>query len=131
MNTPAIINLLVSAAIILWLGSTVVYLKSNLRDKDEQLHDLYERYKTRGGGTSVNGVWINYSIASFDYGKTWYVMDKDDKVIGECEKVHPGLLKTISGWDAIYELSKDGPIQSLTPDVKNAFENAGFTIGDN
>jgi len=70
-----------------------------------------------------------YDLRSHDGGKNWVALSKDGSVLGEAEKVHPGLLKHIEGMNQLFDhVQRHGPISAPDSEGIQALRNAGFTV---
>jgi ribosomal protein S17E len=59
----------------------------------------------------------NYDVISLDNGKTWYLINKSRKIVGDFDKLYPGLRKRIKdrsdAWNALADYAKENdPIGS-------------------
>lgn len=61
------------------------------------------KYLHRRGSTLFKGKTISYNMLSTNGGKNWYLMDKEDAIIGDVESIHPGLIKHLTNIDCLYE----------------------------
>lgn len=109
-----------------------------LKEYQKYMESIYLR---KQGATSTYGdkglhnKMLNYDLRSWDGGKTWYVVDynfdsKELKVIGEAEKIYPGLVKHLDAWDKLSErlTEKGEPLDPTDSIDKKVLENAGFTV---
>lgn len=97
-------------------------------------------YLRKSGGTRTFGPKgfdnpiLNYDLRSWDVGKNWYAVDLNFKtgelkIIGEAEKIYPGLIEHLSAWDAMTKyVQKNGPIKLTDPNGVKIMEKAGFKI---
>lgn len=117
--------------------STIVVLFFNytLKEEKEVLQkdvDYYQStYLKRQGGTGMyNGTMLNYNLKSFDGGKIWYACEYDEKgliILGNVEKVYPGLLAHLEAWDKLQNyIAKFGPIDpnKITPELEKIMMDA-------
>lgn len=101
-------------------------------EKAKQISDSTNLHKQ--GGTTINGKLINYNLRSWDGGKNWYAVDynfetKEFKIIGEAEKVYPGLLHHLATWERLTNYVKDnGPISMSDKEAVKMLEEAGFSF---
>ncbi len=131
IGTVLIIVIVISLTILTMENSMLNTKNKILQTELDYYHD---RYLSKTGGTSLcgGGKWINYDIRSFDGGKIWYAVDygsnKEMIILGEVEKVYPGLMKCIGAWDKISNLK---PME-LTPtereNLRSLLKDAGVTI---
>jgi len=104
----------------------------NSLEKAKSISDTTNLYKQ--GGTTIGGKLINYNLRSWDAGKNWYAVDynfdtKEFKIIGEAEKVYPGLLHHLESWDRLTNYVKNnGPINLSDKKGVSIFEEAGFSF---
>lgn len=130
----AIIAMVSVITIVILYNFYYVPLKQrvNLLEKAKSISDTTNLYKQ--GGTTIGGKLINYNLRSWDGGKNWYAVDysfetKEFKIIGEAEKVYPGLLHHLKAWDTLTNYVKDnGPINPSDEKGVSIFEAAGFSF---
>jgi len=92
---------------------------------------------SKSGGTRLwpgsHGEFINYNLRTFDGGRTWYVVNYDHDfrmtIVGESEKIYPGLLKHLDALNVVEERV----VNKKTFDVKNKddlkmLNDAGFSV---
>jgi hypothetical protein len=94
----------------------------------------------KSGGTTLFGTQafynpiLNYDLRSWDAGKNWYAVDfnyktGELKILGEVEKIYPGLMKHLTGWDDLTKyVEKNGPIKLTDPNGIQVLEKAGFEV---
>ena len=93
--------------------------------------DYYKTTYGRHQGATAIGA---YDLRTLDGGKNWYaVKAKGGEVVilGEAEKVYPGLLASIEGLAALIDyVDKNGPIGSrpITESDLKVLSGAGFTV---
>jgi hypothetical protein len=99
--------------------------------------DYYDaNYLRKQGGTTSwpgsKGGWVNYDLRSFDAGKHWYVVTNNGDgfvIVGEAEKIYPGLIDNLDAWDAIVNYAQsNGPISLNNSQQVQLMERAGFQI---
>lgn len=125
--------IIASALLLMWFN----YSKSQeILKLNKDLNFYRETYLKRQGSLGdYNGNPLSYNLLSFDAGKTWYAFeyDKDWNVtlLGEVEKVYPGLLTELKAWDVIGEyVRKNGPIDpdKITPEFEKTLNEAHIKI---
>ena len=141
MNIPFIA---INTAIVATMTTIIVFYllfykplkdRNNSLEKSKQISDVTNLYKQ--GGTTIGGKLINYNLRSWDGGKNWYAVDynfetKEFKIIGEAEKVYPGLLHHLKVWDSLINYVKDnGPINMSDKEAVKMLEEAGFYFTKN
>jgi len=103
----------------------------------QELDAYHNQYQSKTGWTSfwgeTNTDGVNYSLYSFDAGKTWYsghYTDEDEMVIdGPADVVYPGLMKTLQDWDNILAYAvKNGPFNPNNPTYLKVLETNGFAV---
>lgn len=78
--------------------------------------------------------WVNYDFRSLDGGKHWYAVSNNIDsgtvvILGEADKVYPGLMRCMSDWDGLFDYVKtNGPINPSHPEDLQKLESAGFTV---
>lgn len=109
----------------------------SLNNKNEKkVSEYYEKtYLRLSGGTSLyNNSIINYDLRSWDAGKNWYVVDynfdtKELKILGEVEKVYPGLMKHLKTMDDLTKhVKENGPIDINNVEDVKILEKSGFKV---
>ena len=105
-------------------------------DKQKRELDYYSStYLRKDGWTSLwsgatNGV--GYDLRSFDAGKTWYATHTTNDCLiidGEANKIYPGLMKTLEGWDKLISYAeKNGPINLTNESALLFLKENGFTV---
>lgn len=82
------------------------YEKSEEVRKLQKIVDSYsERYLKRQGGTRMykEDEMLNYNLMSVDGGQIWYAFEYgknwEVRILGEVEKVYPGLMAHLDAWD--------------------------------
>ena len=149
MNIPFIA---INTAIVATMTTIIVFyllFYKPLKDRATTLEISKKNYLRKQGGTTYGRIrinkeyevdrtlgkdFINYDLRSFDGGKNWYAVDynfetKEVKIIGEAEKVYPGLLNHLESWDRLINYVKDnGPINPSDEKGVSIFEKAGFSF---
>jgi hypothetical protein len=107
----------------------------NVKMKSEL--DYYNtNYLSKIGGTSTwNGQMLVYNLRSFDAGKHWFAVTNSGDgfvVVGEAEKLYPGLIDNLKAWDEIVKYTaSNGPITLNNSQQVQLMERAGFVIKTN
>ncbi len=123
-----IIVLVVCASLLggILIGYNYHHSKVSLDLKD--LKYCRDNYLREQGCSPMFGVdW--YELFSFDGGKHWVAVNEDGSILGDAEKVHPGLLEHLAEMDALFDyVRKNGPIDPTVSSEKEILENAGFEV---
>ena len=106
-------------------------------------NDYYSKtYLRKQGATSLwegsKGEMLNYDLRSFDGGVSWYAVQEQGelgqylKVLGDVDVVYPGLMKSLSAWDAITDhVTKNGPLKLDNAADIGMLIKAGFQVKTN
>lgn len=110
------------------------YLQKRSFSRDARSLAYYESTMLRkqGGALGLG----QYELLSFDAGKRWYAVDRDDGgaviIRGVADDVFPGLLSHLDGMDALVTyVKKNGPLTLSENQVetdRTLLESAGFTV---
>jgi hypothetical protein len=134
--------------LIILIGIVIVIAKYKVISITCDLKQTVKYYDTtylrKQGGTQFNPMikadmfndkFINYDLRSWDAGKNWYAVEyffdtKELKILGEAEKIYPGLLKHLEAWDRLTEyIEIHGPYFDPTnPEDLKVLEDAGFEV---
>lgn len=128
-------NIYLFAVVCILIGGIIVYVVQNqvMEDKIGKLNERLDWFRTNflieQGFTQFNNVG-NYRVISVDGGQHWIAMSPDNNsVLGDVEKVYPGLMEHIRGLSQLMEyVNKNGPINLSDPRGVEALTNAGFKI---
>lgn len=122
-------NILIGGLLLglLATGKYAFDLKQNRNNLVQENIQYLEKNPSRIGYLVGYG---NYNLKSFDSGKTWYMFNNDwTKILGEAEKVKPGLVQSLGAWDAIAARAKSGnPVSLDSEDDVKLIQNAGITV---
>ena len=122
---------LVAFCLLVCIGF-ILSMNSNTKLKSEI--DYYNSTYLRKQGVTVmlTKDALNYDLRSFDGGKIWYAVESDSngvKILGQAEKIYPGLLKHISAWDALTKYAeKHGAVKPGDTTGINLLKDIGFQV---
>lgn len=133
--------------IVVFIGSLAMVYGQFIDPKVREYKSLKQQkvywdttYLRKSGGTTTFGPKglknpiLNYDLRSWDAGKNWYAVDynfktEELKILGEVEKIYPGLMKHLEAWDTMTQYAqKYGPIKLTDPEGVRIMEKAGFEI---
>jgi type II secretory pathway pseudopilin PulG len=134
--------LLIVTIILAISAVLLLYFFLEARDENKrltrQLDSYTSTYDSKQGWTRMYGdsdKGLSYNIHTFDGGKTWYACEWSDnwelKILGEVEKVYPGLMSHLEAWDNLTNhVAKNGPIDptKMTPELGDILKNAKIEI---
>jgi hypothetical protein len=120
--------------LVLVLGGAWYLEHQQLVRVQKDLANYRQTYLYRNG---VNKEYPEgYRLLSVDGGKTWYATERREDgvvvILGEADKVYPGLVRHLAAWDALMEyVRQHGPLTFSGPDAerqRQLLERAGFTV---
>jgi hypothetical protein len=118
--------------IIIALGSAAHYFSSEVKTLQKDNAYYHENYKSKVGGTLwKDGKWINYDLRTFDGGEHWVALGEGGKILGDVNKVVPGLLQYLDNMDYLTEyIRSHGPINpdNMTDYEREMLKNIGVEI---
>lgn len=125
------IGLIVVMGLFIGLFVWGIWNQTAAKELRKQLASYEKRYTWRVGATSFlgQGEKSSYRLFSLDGGKTWYVVDKDNQILGAAEQVHPGLLKHLDGMERFLDhVAEHKDIDPTTSEGRALLEGAGLTV---
>lgn len=126
-NTGFYLSIMLALSIGTFLGMRIIP-SEELEHLKREVSAYHENYQVKNGGSTLKGKLVNYELLSLDKGTTWYVVN-DGKIVGDVNKVYPGLLKHIQGMEALYAyIAKKGAITEINSETSKILTDAGFTI---
>jgi len=101
----------------------------NIKTKLKSLEWYEKNIQTKQGSTSFNEIG-NYKLVSVDGGENYIAIEPGTgRVLGDAEKVYPGLIKQLESMNALIEhVEKNGPINLSDPKEVSFLTKAGFKV---
>lgn len=127
----------------LFIFSEYLPMKGKLKRIEERQANRNKLELSHAGGGALytppdwKEKYFNYTLRSWDGGKTWYAIEYDReceggwgiRILGEVDTLYPGLLKHIEGMDAFSKyIDEKGTIDGTDPEGLKILENAGFIL---
>lgn len=131
--------IVVTVVVTLVVSAMFMFGGGELKRMERDLNFYKQTFLFKSGSTCLwpgsKGEMISYRLESFDGGKHWYATTNDDSgtvILGDVEKVYPGLLAHCESMDRIYKhCTEHGSLNLHDSKDVSFLESVGFTVTTN